>query len=504
MAAIREASEHFAVKKAAEEERILREREAQSWGTVEKKPNRIALQSYLRDFPNGANAGAARRRLAVLDAVLGRIDRTDAAYRAKGYKNFGHIVAIREAKEDAVIGLLASGEYFKATTIPKHWERLSPNDVVEVPQNIKDDLNSIPTNPLVRLVNPDSAKAPGYSDHYQELLNNVRLALFGSISGSVIITLYNTSTPTIVFETNGTLDDAKFAYANMNYSALSDPPKPGAAFSTTPASAQGGAEDMAPAVGFSYKTNIKASGVTPTPSTGVGTNIYAAPTSMTSYFRSQKMRVDGGETTTIIDCGAQTITSMNNTKRTYGVMNFSELNARASVQSSKPKIDVKETGQRKMINGSSATEVLVTIEMDTSESVRTRVEIDTWRSREISGSTELAAFFQGCGGSFPWTASGFPWSMVGAAGNTVLQTALADAYTRIPSMSGVVLEETVRVMSVPATQITTARKPKKRGRVVPPPPPPPIVYSVMSGGFSAEGIADAAFVVPAFYHKADF
>jgi hypothetical protein len=59
-------------------------------------------------------------------------------------------------------------------------------------------------------------------------------------------------------------------------------------------------------------------------------------------------------------------------------------------------------------------------------------------------------------------------------------------------------------MSVPATQITTARKPKKRGRVVPPPPPPPIVYSVMSGGFSAEGIADAAFVVPAFYHKADF
>ena len=502
MASIREASEHFALKKAAEEDRILREREAQSWSAVEKKPNQISLQSYLRDFPNGTNAGVARQRLSALAAALGRMDRIDAPNRAKGYKNFGHIVATREAKEDAVIGLLPGGEYFKATTIPKHWERLSLNDVVEIPQDIKDVLNGIPSNPLVWLVNPDSLSASSYNGHYQDLLDNVRLALFGRTSGGIITTLYDRSIPSVVFETNGIPDPAKLAYANMNYSALSDVLKPsGAATSAMPVNAQRGAEDIAPAVGFSYKTNITTSSMRPTP--GKASALTDAPKSVISYFRGQKMRVDNGNTSTIVDCGAQTVTSMNNVQRTYGAMSFGELNARASVEASKPKINVKETGQRKMVNGSSANEVLVTIEMDTPQSVRTRVEIDTWRSSEISGSTELTAFFRGCGGSFPWTASGFPWSMVGATGNSALQTALADAYTRIPSMNGVVVEETVRVISLPATQSTTARKPKNRGRVVPP-PPPPIVYSVVSGGFSAEGIADAAFVVPAFYHEADF
>jgi hypothetical protein len=167
-------------------------------------------------------------------------------------------------------------------------------------------------------------------------------------------------------------------------------------------------------------------------------------------------------------------------------------------------MDVNGPGQTKLVNGFSTNEVLVTIEMETSQSGRTRVEFDTWRSRDISGSAELTAFFRGCGGSFPWTATGFPWSMIAAAGNTVLQTVLADAYARIPSMSGVVLEGTVRVMSLPSTQITTARKPGKRGRVVPTPPPPPIVYSVAASGFSTEGIANAAFVVPGFYQKAEF
>jgi hypothetical protein len=57
---LREASTRF---KAAEDEALIQQAETLSWRDAEKQPNRLALESYLRHFPNGPNAIFAKQRL---------------------------------------------------------------------------------------------------------------------------------------------------------------------------------------------------------------------------------------------------------------------------------------------------------------------------------------------------------------------------------------------------------------------------------------------------------
>jgi hypothetical protein len=72
------------------------------------------------------------------------------------------------------------------------------------------------------------------------------------------------------------------------------------------------------------------------------------------------MKTDSRTTATILDLDAQTVTTINNTAKTYTVHNFSDLGG-PGVDA---KIDVKETGQKKMLNGFMANEVIMTMEVD--------------------------------------------------------------------------------------------------------------------------------------------
>src|SRR5690349_19447269 len=64
------------------------------------------------------------------------------------------------------------------------------------------------------------------------------------------------------------------------------------------------------------------------------------------YLKGQKMMVNRGDTSTIIDLDAQTVTSVNNRQKTYTVKKFGDL-PDMSKSGMEVSVDVKDTGQQK-------------------------------------------------------------------------------------------------------------------------------------------------------------
>jgi hypothetical protein len=178
---------------------------------------------------------------------------------------------------------------------------------------------------------------------------------------------------------------------------------------------------------FSYATTQKA--------TGGQMAAMAAGTNQSSkfYLKGQKMKTDTGDTATILDFDAQTITTVNNRQKTVTVRKFSDI--AAATGDLNAKIDVKETGQKKVINGYNASELVLTIQMDNpagAQMGKMQMEMDMWLSSDPPGVKELRAFYQKNMNRFPWAAmSG------GAAGNASLQAAMVEMQRKIAEMNGV-------------------------------------------------------------------
>ena len=186
---------------------------------------------------------------------------------------------------------------------------------------------------------------------------------------------------------------------------------------------------------FSYTTTRKTQGTSAAA---------AGPSSTRYFFQGQKMMTDSGATATLIDFNAQTITIINKTQKTYSVMPFSEVGQAVKQTDIDAKIDVRETGEKKTINGFNASEVVMTMEVDSPQmsqsGMKMQMEIDMWRSSDVPGAQELRAFYQKNGANFPWAAM----SGGGASG---MQKAMADAQRKIAATGGVMLLQIVKVKS---------------------------------------------------------
>src|SRR5580700_3118306 len=79
------------------------------------------------------------------------------------------------------------------------------------------------------------------------------------------------------------------------------------------------------------------------------------------FYKGQKMKTDSGTTATIVDFDAQTLTTINNTQKTYTLRKFSELGEDVA-GADNVQADIKETGQRKTINGFNATPMMMTVQ----------------------------------------------------------------------------------------------------------------------------------------------
>ncbi len=158
------------------------------------------------------------------------------------------------------------------------------------------------------------------------------------------------------------------------------------------------------------------------------------------YFKGQKMKVDMGDTAMILDFDAQTITTVNNAQKTVSVRKFSDVSAAGQAQVN-AKVDVKETGQKKAVNGYNASELMVTMEIDSPAAAqmgKMQMEMDMWLSPDVPGAGELRAFYQK-------NASRFPWTALGGGGNQQMQSAMAELRRKIAEMNGVPVLQVVKV-----------------------------------------------------------
>ena len=177
---------------------------------------------------------------------------------------------------------------------------------------------------------------------------------------------------------------------------------------------------------FSYTTTRKM--------TGGAMAALAAGSNQNSktWFKGQKMRTDTGDTGIILDFDAQTITMVNNAQKTVTVRNFSDINSAARQNNITAKVDARETGQKKTINGFNASELIMTMEIDgpaNSPIGRMQMEMDMWISPDVPGVGEMRAFYQKNASRFPWTAL--------AAGNQSMQSGMAELQRKMAEMNGV-------------------------------------------------------------------
>jgi hypothetical protein len=183
---------------------------------------------------------------------------------------------------------------------------------------------------------------------------------------------------------------------------------------------------------FSYTTTRKSQG---SPAAG------AAPSATKYYFKGQKMATDSGDIATVVDFDAQTISTIHKAQKTYSVMKFSDLGQVLKQADVDAKVDLKETGQKKVINGFNATQTIVTMEVDSpmnQSGMKMQMEIDMWRSSDVPGAQELKAFFQKNASNLPWAA------MSGGGAATGMQKAMADVQRKMSTTGGVTLLQTVR------------------------------------------------------------
>lgn len=287
---------------------------------------------------------------------------------------------------------------------------------------------------------------------------------------------------------------------------------------------------------FSYTKDQKVSGGSMAAMAGTTANRAGK-----TYFKGQKVADVSATATTIIDFASQTITTIDNTQKTYKVQKFGDLTGPASVGD--VAVDIKETGQSKTIAGYNAKESVVTLNMDFemgrgAPAMKMAAEISVWRSTDVPGSAEMRDFYQKNAANFPWAA------MMGAGGNQSIQKALTSVQKKLAESDGVVVEEVIRVkpaggaaapqMAMPSMpQMTPEQQAKMQAAMAqmqamskqsgPQAAAAQQAMAAMGGmgamgmgtqsgaslieltidntGFSTDSVADSVFVVPSDYKK---
>jgi hypothetical protein len=159
-----------------------------------------------------------------------------------------------------------------------------------------------------------------------------------------------------------------------------------------------------------------------------------APQSTKVFLKGSKMMTDRGDTATLVDLGAQTITTINKTAKTYSVQKMGDM--AAALSSAAPQVDIKETGQKKTINGFNCGQSVMTMSMDgPTPGVKMQMEIELWVSPDVPGWQKLREFYQK-------NASGL--NAMGG-GNPGMQRAMVEMQKKMATMGGAPVEQVMRM-----------------------------------------------------------
>ncbi len=166
------------------------------------------------------------------------------------------------------------------------------------------------------------------------------------------------------------------------------------------------------------------------------------------------MMIDSSSSTTILDFDAQTITTFSKSKKTYTVRKFSDVgqaSAGADITA-----DVKETGQKKNINGFDASELVMTVDVDNpamqGRGMKMQMEMHIWISSAVPGADELRAFYKRNMGNFPWMA------MMQGGGNPAMAKTIADLQRKLAQMNGVPVLEVMKTKMAGGPSVSPDRQ----------------------------------------------
>src|ERR1051326_7597835 len=164
------------------------------------------------------------------------------------------------------------------------------------------------------------------------------------------------------------------------------------------------------------------------------------------YLKGQKMKTDMGGTAILMDFEEQTITHINNDQKTYTVTKFSDVGQVLKDTSAEISVDVKETGQRKNINGFNASQVIMTMNMEgmpgAPAGAKMQFEMELWISPDVPGAQEARRFFQKNGDRMALAVAGGP--------NPQMQKSMAAMQRRVGTLGGVAVMQIVRMKAAGA------------------------------------------------------
>ena len=266
---------------------------------------------------------------------------------------------------------------------------------------------------------------------------------------------------------------------------------------------------------FSYTTATKSgSAATPVP----------VNQASKTYLKGQKMKIETGNSATILDFDTQSITYIDNNRKVYNVSKFTDLGQSLKQSGVEMTVDAKETGERKTINGYNASEMVLTADVEIAATGRkNRMEMDFWISSDVPGSQEMVAFYKRNVDRFPWAA------MAGqrGRGDQSMESAMSAFYRKMAAMKGVVVMQVMKMggggndaqaaqaqqaMAQASKQLEELRK---QGKL---PPQVEQQLAKMKGGtgggsmfevtlestgFSSAPIPDSVFAIPAGYQKSE-
>src|SRR2546427_5605243 len=158
--------------------------------------------------------------------------------------------------------------------------------------------------------------------------------------------------------------------------------------------------------------------------------------------KGQKMKTDSGATALIMDFEAQTITTISNDQKTYTVTKFADTAQVLKKAGADVSVDVKETGQRKSVNGFNASQVMMTMSMEGMQGAppgtKMVMEMEMWISSDVPGAQESRTFFQRNG-------ERIPWASMGGGANPQMQKSMAEMQKKIAALGGVPVMQIVRM-----------------------------------------------------------
>jgi hypothetical protein len=157
------------------------------------------------------------------------------------------------------------------------------------------------------------------------------------------------------------------------------------------------------------------------------------------YYKGNKMKTETSNSVMIMDFDAQTVTTINPQDKSYTVKTFAETNKEAATATADVHPDFKDTGEKKVINGFNATQLLLTMDVDAGRGgQKAQMQMEMWISPDVPGVGELRGFYQRNMGKFPWAS-------LGEGANPQMKAVTIEMYKKLAQMNGAAVLEVMHM-----------------------------------------------------------